>query len=82
VDLSGTTYTLKLKNFSLDNVVPAAAIESVPAGDQQHINLGPSFTSIAQSGSGSGAEFKTYMQPISKSGQSYFVQGVRTAFGT
>jgi len=82
IDLSGTTYKLKLKGFSLDNVVPAAAIESRPSATDQHINLGPSFTYIAQSDSGSGAEFKTYMQPITRDGQSYFVQGVRTAFGT
>lgn len=81
VDVSGTSYKLKLKNFSLDNVVPARAIEAKPVKGLKHVNLGPSFTYIAQNKSGSGAEFKTYMQPIARGGQSYFVQGVRTAFG-
>ena len=82
IKLPGTTYMLKLKGFSLDNVVPADAIESRPGAAHKHINLGPSFTYIAQSTSASSAEFKTYMQPITRDGQSYFVQGVRTAFGT
>lgn len=80
IHLSGTTYILKLKKFSLNNFVPAGAIERKPANVNQHINLGPSFTYITRNKTGNGVEFKTYMQPISRNGHSFFVQGVRSAF--
>ncbi|MHB8249514.1 MAG: cytochrome c biogenesis protein ResB [Acidithiobacillus sp.] len=73
-------YAVDLKNFDLYNIVPKSAVGEKATPDHPTVNLGPSFTYIVHDKSGAGAEFKTYMTPITREGQGFFVQGFRTAF--
>ena len=71
-------YQVKLKSFSLYNVIPAKAAGVTASHASPFVNLGPSMTYIASTSSGQAAEFKTFVSPITRSGQNYFLQGVRT----
>lgn len=74
-------YSVDLKNFSLYNIVPKAAVGEKATPNHPTLNLGPSFTYLIRSPSGKAAEFKTYMTPMVRDGQGFFVQGYRDAFG-
>ena len=74
-------YSVQLKNFSLYNVMPRAAVGEKPDPQHPMVNLGPSYTYIVHDPHGGAAEFKTYFSPITRAGQSYFVQGYRQALG-
>ncbi|MCK9188014.1 cytochrome c biogenesis protein ResB [Acidithiobacillus sp.] len=71
-------YQVKLKSFSLYNVIPAKAAGVATSHASPFVNLGPSMTYVASTSSGQTAEFKTFVSPITRSGQNYFLQGVRT----
>ena len=74
-------YAVQLKNFSLYNVMPRAAVGEKPDRKNPMVNLGPSYTYIVHDPHGGAAEFKTYFSPITRAGQGYFVQGYRQALG-
>ncbi|MHB1268435.1 MAG: cytochrome c biogenesis protein ResB [Acidithiobacillus ferriphilus] len=74
-------YSVDLKNFDLYNIVPKSALGEKATPDHPTLNLGPSFTYIVRDPAGKGAEFKTYMTPMQREGQGFFVQGYRSEFG-
>ena len=74
-------YAVDLKNFNLYNIVPKAAVGEKATPDHPTLNLGPSFTYIIHNPNGQAAEFKTYMTPMRRGGQGFFVQGYREALG-
>ena len=71
-------YQVNIKSFSLRNVIPAKAAGVTASHSSPYVDLGPSMTYIVSSPSGQEAEFKTFVSPIARSGQNYFLQGVRT----
>ncbi len=74
-------YSVQLKNFSLDNVVPRSALGEKPDPQHPMVNLGPSFVYIVRDPHGGAAEFQTYMNPFYRNGQGFFVQGYRQQEG-
>jgi len=74
-------YSVQLKDFSLYNVLPRSALGEKPDPQHPMVNLGPSYVYIVHDPHGGAAEFKTYMNPIYRAGQGYFVQGYRQSLG-
>jgi cytochrome c biogenesis protein len=74
-------YSVQLKNFDLYNIVPRSAVGEPRDPRHPTVNLGPSFTYVVHDPQGGGAEMKTYMQPITRDGQGFFVQGYRRSLG-
>ncbi len=74
-------YSVSLKNFKMTNVVPWSSVDGHAHPGSPVINLGPSFIYVVHTPQGGAGEFKTYMLPIHRDGQSFYVQGFRATRG-